>query len=236
MTRNRLCVTSAPRAIFRRTSIAHREFPHRRLRPVVRQLADDTVARPARSAADKRITVASVGGIVKLAVTCFTHRQIGWNERCLPRHGGNFTAFHNVKPTELLFLNGRLIHAENKSTIRRFASKPPGETANLFFLTGNADFYNSAAISYITGNAGLFGEAGDKGPVTDPLNNSVNRKKNGHCSSRLKPVSTLQPSASAHQRLVWAVQQTLAQPLLAALLLPVSTEQQPESLALQKHP
>ena len=80
---------------------AHRKARHRRVRPVVGQVRDDRVARPAVGARDERVVVAAVVGVVQLGQAVGARRRVRGDERALA--GGPFGR-HDAE--DLLPLNG----------------------------------------------------------------------------------------------------------------------------------
>ncbi len=60
---------------------AHREALHRGLRPVVRHVADDRVARPAMGAVDERVAVTAVGQVPELPQAVGADVRVGRDER-----------------------------------------------------------------------------------------------------------------------------------------------------------
>ena len=85
----------------------------------------------------------------------------------------------------MLFRGGFFLDPEDESAFRCFRAQTFSKKAQMLFFSGRGDFDDAATVSYKTGNAGLFGEAGYKRPIPDPLYNSENRKENGHTDSKL---------------------------------------------------
>jgi hypothetical protein len=152
--------------VFRLTRGTHPERAHRSVRPVIGQRFDDAEPRATVRAIGERIAKAAVGRIEDFALTIWTRRHIGQDERRLA--AASFTGAdhkslvtHSVEPRSLATLD---------ETARRFLGCE--SVAEIIQLPQRALDFDADALRRIvhpTGQTEFDGEPIDKRSETDAL-------------------------------------------------------------------
>ena len=98
--------------VFGSAIFAHREFPHGRLRAVIRDVFDDRKARPAVRAVYERVAVAAVARVKQLSEAFVACGDVGWD-------GGEIVAFRLHLPSRIREHNARDLDKNEPTGIHR---------------------------------------------------------------------------------------------------------------------